>query len=93
MIKTPTRKIVIDIFDYLLIMKLKTILHILGFFVVSVALLLLTQSWWMALGILMVILLIDNFLKQYDNKRKREWMQKHLNDMDVEEEQEKEENN
>ena len=93
MIKTPTRIIVIDIFDYLLIMKLKTILHILGFFVVSVALLLLTQSWWMALGILMVILLIDNFLKQYDNKRKREWMQKHLNDMDVEEEQEKEENN
>lgn len=85
--------IVIDIFDYLLTMKLKTILHILGFFVVSVALLLLTQSWWMALGILMVILLIDNFLKQYDNKRKREWMQKHLNDMDVEEEQEKEENN
>ena len=84
--------IVIDIFDYLLIMKLKTILHILGFFVVSVALLLLTQSWWMALGILMVILLIDNFLKQYDNKRKREWMQKHINDMDVEEEQEKEEN-
>ena len=46
-----------------------------------------------SVGILMVILLIDNFLKQYDNKRKREWMQKHLNDMDVEEEQEKEENN
>ena len=73
--------------------KTPTRMIVIGFFVVSVALLLLTQSWWMALGILMVILLIDNFLKQYDNKRKREWMQKHLNDMDVEEEQEKEENN
>ena len=69
-------------------MKLKTILHILGLFVLSAALLFITQSWWMALGILMLILLIDNFLKQYDNKRKREWMRKHLNDTDDEQEQE-----
>ena len=71
-------------------MKLNTILHILGIFVVSVALLLLTQSWWMALGILMIILLIDNFLKQYDNKRKHKWLQEHRKEL--EEEQGQEEN-
>ena len=69
-------------------MKLKTILHILGLFVLSAALLFITQSWWMALGILMIILLIDNFLKQYDNKRKREWMQKHRDELENEQEQE-----
>lgn len=57
-------------------MKLKTILHILLIFILSAALLFITQSWLMALGIMMLILLVDAFLKQYDNKRKQEWLRR-----------------
>ncbi len=63
-------------------MKLRTILHILGLFVLSAALLFITQSWWMALGILILILLVDSFLKQYDNKRKQEWLRKHREEIE-----------
>lgn len=54
-------------------MDKRTILHILFLLFLSAALLYLTKSWLMSLGILMLLLLIDSFLLQYDNKRRREW--------------------
>ena len=47
-------------------MKKKAILHILLLAALSSALLFITRSWWMSLGILMLILLVDALLKQYD---------------------------
>ena len=54
-------------------MKKKAILHILLLAALSSALLFITRSWWMSLGILMLILLVDARLKQYDAKRRYEW--------------------
>lgn len=54
-------------------MKKKAILHILLLAALSAALLFITRSWWMSLGILMLLLLIDALLKQYDAKRRYEW--------------------
>lgn len=54
-------------------MKKKAILHIVLLAALSSALLFITKSWWMSLGILMLILLIDALLKQYDAKRRYEW--------------------
>lgn len=54
-------------------MKKKAILHILLLAALSAALLYITRSWWMSLGILMLILLVDALLKQYDAKRRYEW--------------------
>ena len=54
-------------------MKKKAILHILLLALLSAALLFITRSWWMSLGILMLILLVDALLKQYDAKRSYEW--------------------
>ena len=53
-------------------MKKKAILHILLLVALSAALLFITKSWWMSLGILMLILLIDALLKQYEAKRRYE---------------------
>ena len=44
--------------------------HFIIFFCVSFALLLLTKSWLMTLGILMLLLLIDRLLINYDNRRR-----------------------
>ena len=54
-------------------MKKKAILHIVLLTALSAAILFITKSWWMSLGILMLILLIDALLKQYDAKRRYEW--------------------
>ncbi|MCR5470315.1 MAG: hypothetical protein K6F22_05175 [Prevotella sp.] len=54
-------------------MKKKVILHILLLAALSAALLYITKSWWMSLGILMLILLVDALLKQYDAKRRYKW--------------------
>ena len=54
-------------------MQKKAILHILLLAALSSALLFITRSWWMSLGILMLILLVDALLKQYDAKRRYEW--------------------
>ncbi len=55
------------------IMDKKTILHILFLLAISAGLYYITQSFFMSLGILMLLLLIDSFLRQYDSKRRREW--------------------
>ncbi|MBO4849611.1 MAG: hypothetical protein J5529_01780 [Prevotella sp.] len=54
-------------------MDKKTVLHILFLLGISGGLYYITQSFFMSLGILMILLLIDAFLRQYDNKRRREW--------------------
>ena len=48
------------------------ILHILMIFVVSAGLLFITESWWMSLGILMLLLLADAFIQVYQRKREQE---------------------
>jgi len=72
------------------LMKKKTILHILLIFAVSAGLLFITQSWFMSLGIMMIILLIDAYLKQYDNKRRQEWLRKHRKEMEEAQQEEEE---
>ena len=32
----------------------------------------LTQSFWMTLGIILLLFVVDNFLKEYDDKKRRE---------------------
>ena len=32
----------------------------------------LTQSFWMPLGIILLLFVVDNFLKEYDDKKRRE---------------------
>lgn len=54
-------------------MDKKTILHIIFLLLLSSALVYLTGSFFMALGIMMLLLLIDSFLRKYDNKCRREW--------------------
>lgn len=65
-------------------MDKRTILHILFLPFLSAALLYLTKSWLMSLGILMLLLLIDSFLLQYDNKRRREWEERKRQEMEQE---------
>ena len=48
------------------------ILHILMIFIVSAGLLFITESWWMSLGILMLLLLADSFIQVYQRKREQE---------------------
>ncbi len=69
-------------------MNTKTILHILFLLAVSAALIFITYSFThsyfsafaMSLGIMMLLLFIDNLLRQYDNKRRREKQNKQLDD-------------
>ena len=49
-----------------------TIWHILAILVVSAGLLYLTQSWWMSLGILMLILLADAYIAMYQQRRDKD---------------------
>lgn len=56
--------------------------HFILFFCVSLALLLLTDSWLMTLGILMLLLLIDRLLINYDNKRRYRQNQDNENEKD-----------
>ncbi|MBQ2554530.1 MAG: hypothetical protein II562_05495 [Prevotella sp.] len=46
--------------------------HILAILVVSAGLLYLTQSWWMSLGILMLILLADAYIAMYQQRRDKD---------------------
>ena len=48
------------------------ILHILMIFVVSAGLLFITESWWMSLGILMLLLLADAYIQMYQRKREHD---------------------
>ena len=65
-------------------MKVKTILHLLLLLAISAALIFITysfthsytSSFLMSLGIMMLLLFIDNLLRQYDNKRRRKWEEK-----------------
>lgn len=65
-------------------MDKKTILHILFLLAISSGLYYITQSFFMSLGILMLLLLIDSFLRQYDNKRRREWEERHRKQLEEE---------
>lgn len=58
-------------------MSKKTILHLLFLLALSGALIYLTKSFWMSVGIMMLLLLIDSLLLQYDNRRRREWEERH----------------
>lgn len=42
------------------------------FFVVIFGIYHLTQSFWMTLGIILLLFVVDNFLKEYDDKKNRE---------------------
>ena len=42
------------------------------FFVVIFGIYHLTQSFWMTLGIILLLFVVDNFLKVYDDKKRRE---------------------
>jgi len=42
------------------------------FFVVICGIYYLTQSFWMSLGIILLLFVIDNFLKEYDDRKRRE---------------------
>ncbi len=53
--------------------------HFIILFVVILGLRILTDSWMMTLGIVMILLLIDRMLIIYDNKRRRD---KEENDKD-----------
>lgn len=49
-------------------MKMMKITHLLVLLVVSAGLLYLTRSFWMSLGIMMLLLLVDALLAQYERK-------------------------
>ena len=61
-------------------MDKRTILHIIFLLLLSGALIYLTGSFLMALGIMMLLLLIDSFLLKYDNKRRQEWEEQQAKD-------------
>ena len=69
-------------------MDKKTVLHILFLLGISAGLYYITQSFFMSLGILMLLLLIDSFLRQYDNKRRREWEERRRQEMENEKDEE-----
>ena len=68
-------------------MDKNVIKHILLLVFVSAGLLYITRSWFMSLGILMILLLIDALLRQYDNKRRRKWMEEHRKEMEENQDQ------
>ena len=45
--------------------------HFLLFFVVIGGIYLLTKSFWMTLGIVLILFVIDHFLKEYDERRRK----------------------
>ena len=45
--------------------------HFLLFFVVIGGIYLLTRSFWMTLGIVLILFVIDHFLKEYDERRRK----------------------
>ena len=51
-------------------MKMMKITHLLVLLVVSAGLLYLTRSFWMSLGIMMLLLLVDALLAQYERKHR-----------------------
>lgn len=42
------------------------------FFAVIGGIYYITQSFWMSLGIILLLFVADNFLKEYDDKKRRE---------------------
>ena len=46
------------------------ILHFVAIFIVTLGIRLLTDSWMMTLGIVMILLLIDRLLINYDNRNR-----------------------
>jgi positive regulator of sigma E activity len=52
--------------------KKAKILHIIMIFVVSAGLLFITESWWMSLGILMLLLLADAYIQAYQKKKEQQ---------------------
>ena len=71
-------------------MDKKVIKHILLLDFVSSGLLYITRSWLMSLGIMMILLLIDALLRQYDNKRRQKWLaeqRKKMEESDEEQDQ------
>lgn len=46
--------------------------HFLLFFVVIGGIYLLTKSFWMTLGIVLILFVIDHFLKEYDERRRKD---------------------
>ncbi|MBR4389738.1 MAG: hypothetical protein IKT00_11240 [Prevotella sp.] len=40
-------------------------------FIVSAGLLYITESWWMSLGILMLLMLADSFIQVYQKKKEQ----------------------
>lgn len=65
-------------------MDKKVIKHILLLVFVSSGLLYITRSWLMSLGIMMILLLIDALLRQYDNKRRQKWLAERRKEMEEE---------
>ena len=59
-------------------MDKKTILHILFLFAISAALIYLTDSLLMSIGIMMLLLLVDVYLRQYDSRKRKEWEEQNL---------------
>ncbi len=51
-------------------MKMMKFTHLLVLLVVSAGLLYLTRSFWMSLGIMMLLLLVDALLAQYERKHR-----------------------
>ena len=51
-------------------MKMMKITHLLVLLLVSAGLLYLTRSFWMSLGIMMLLLLVDALLAQYERKHR-----------------------
>ena len=51
-------------------MKKTKITHLLVLLLVSAGLLYLTRSFWMSLGIMMLLLLVDALLAQYERKHR-----------------------
>jgi hypothetical protein len=51
-------------------MEMMKITHLLVLLVVSAGLLYLTRSFWMSLGIMMLLLLVDALLAQYERKHR-----------------------
>ncbi len=56
-------------YDLREIMKKVNWKHFLLYFFVIAAIYYLTKSFWMSLGIILLLFVVDNFLKEYDKKR------------------------
>jgi len=44
-----------------------------AYMVVTLCVLLLSKSWLMALGVLLLVVVADRLVQEYDNRKRREW--------------------